>query len=99
VAEFRELPHRDDIHADWVIIDLDKRTDVFDYADACADLILAITDATSNPLANPGKLLSIVERVKSAGVSQHLARALDERMLRRRLPTRRPLGFSLFTAL
>lgn len=43
---------------------------------------MTLTDATSDPLADPGKLLNIVERVKSVGVSQGLVRALDERMLR-----------------
>jgi hypothetical protein len=82
VTVFKELPHREGIHADWVLIDMDEHSDVFNHANACADLILAVTDATSNPLADPAKLLSIVERVKSAGVSQQLAGALDERILR-----------------
>ena len=82
VTAFKNLPDRAGIHVDWVIIDLDKQTDVFDHAEACAELILALTEATSDPLADPGKLLSIVERVKSVGVSQDLVRALDERMLK-----------------
>jgi hypothetical protein len=59
-----------------------ERADVFDYANACAELILAVADAISSPLADPDKLLSMVKCVKSAGVSQGLAAALDELMLR-----------------
>jgi hypothetical protein len=64
---------------------MDEHTYVFDHANACAELILAVADAISTPLADPGKLLSMVKRVKSAGVSQKLARALDELMLRLRI--------------
>ena len=58
-----------------------EHAEIFDHPDACAELILAVTVANSNRLADPGKLLNIVTRVKCAGVSQELAKALDERML------------------
>jgi hypothetical protein len=76
------MPHRQGIHADWVLSDMDEHTDVFDHANACAELILAVADAISSSLADPGKLSSIVKRLKSKDVSQELARSLDELMLR-----------------
>lgn len=82
VTVFKGLPHRNSIHADWVLSDMHERADVFDDANACAELILAVADAISIPLADPGKLSSMVKRLKSAGVSQELAGALDELMLR-----------------
>ena len=82
VTVFKGLPHRNRIHADWVLSDMHERADVFDDANACAELILAVADAISTPLADPGKLSSMVKRLKSAGVSQELAGALDELMLR-----------------
>lgn len=82
VTAFRQLPGREGINVNWVIVDLDEHAEVFEHPDACAELILAITDATAELLPDPGKLLDIVKRVKSAGVSQHFDRALDERMLR-----------------
>jgi len=76
------MPHRQGIHAEWVLNDMEEHMDIFKYADACAELILAIADAISTPLADPGKLLGIIKRVKSAGVSQELGKALDELKLR-----------------
>jgi hypothetical protein len=82
VTLFKDLPHRKGIHAEWVLSDMEEHMDIFNYADACAELILAIADAISTPLADPGKLLGIIKRMKSAGVSQELGKALDEFKLR-----------------
>jgi hypothetical protein len=82
VTLFKDMPHRKGIHAEWVLSDMEEHMDIFNYADACAELILAIADAISTPLADPGKLLGIIKRVKSAGVSQELGKALDEFKLR-----------------
>ena len=82
VTVFKGLLHRNGIHADWMLSDMHEHADVFDHANACAELILAVADAISTPLAEPGKLSSMVKRLKSTGMSQELARALDELMLR-----------------
>ena len=82
VTVFKDMPHRRGIHADWLLNDLDEQIGVFDHANASAELILAVADAISTPPAEPGKVLSMVKRLKSAGVSQEFGRALDELMLR-----------------
>jgi Domain of unknown function (DUF4020) len=82
VVVFRELPHREGFQADFVLHEMCKHAETFEHPDACAELILVVTDIISNQLGDPVELLSIVARVKSAGASQELAKALDERMLR-----------------
>jgi hypothetical protein len=82
VTLFKEIPHREGIHAEWVLSDMDEHPDIFDHADASAQLVLAVADAISTPLADPTKLSSIVTRVKSMAVSEELAEALDELKLK-----------------
>ena len=85
VFAFKQLPRREGVNANWVLVDLDKHSEVFEPPDATAELILAITDTASELVLDPDKLLNIVERLKSAGVSQHLRQALDERMIKLRI--------------
>jgi Domain of unknown function (DUF4020) len=82
VVVFRELPHSEGFQADFVLQEMVEHAEIFEHPDACAELILAVTGIISNQLGDPLRLLGIVARVKSAGLSQEFAKALDERMLR-----------------
>jgi hypothetical protein len=82
VTTFKGIPNRETINAEWVLHDFEERADLLQYADACAEFILAVTEATSILIVDQGKLVQMVDRLKSVGLSQELERAIKERMLR-----------------
>jgi hypothetical protein len=81
VAELEKLQHLERVHTDMVLLEMSEHAEIFEYPDACARLILALTGGDSRRIFGLEKLLEIVSRVKSAGASQPFKDALDQRML------------------
>ncbi len=81
VAELEKLQHLECIYFDMVVLESSEHPEIFEFPDACASLILALTSTGSRRISGPEKLLEMVIRVKSHGASQSSKDALDERML------------------
>jgi hypothetical protein len=83
VAAFKEVSRGQTFEViDWVLAEIEEHPEVFAHSEACAELILAVTNNTPDGLADPPRFLRVIEQIKSTGVPQEIGSALDERMVR-----------------